>query len=354
MHSQRIIYLDACKAFGIYLVYYGHFIEKLYFAGTKFLFLELKLIYSFHVPLFFFLAGILWKQDNSALWVVFFKKVKTRLLPVVFFSLITIPFFLLWDKLPINLLLEKVKFYYIGQPKLNWVTWFLICLFSLELMLAVLSNIIQLDRLVKVPAFILLLFIVGWLSTETPIRTALANKFPINIWFLNEAFVACGFYLTGFWVRPILEKTTHWFFNVFGCITTGALLTIFFNLNQGPFFDKHAIVLMNASSHGNYILFIGTAFLGIAMIIFLSRLISYKEFKSLNYIGRNTLLYMGLNGICLHFLDVKVIYKIGYFPDNLVSSNIYAFIYVAIVMTLFIPVIWILKKTVPKWIIPVA
>jgi len=57
---KRIDYLDTAKAIGMYLVYYGHFIEKLYYAGSIAAFSELKLIYSFHIPLFFFLAGIFW------------------------------------------------------------------------------------------------------------------------------------------------------------------------------------------------------------------------------------------------------------------------------------------------------
>jgi len=107
MQNQRIIYLDFCKAFGMYLVYYGHFIEKLYYAGIKILFWELKLIYSFHVPLFFFIAGIFWKPDSTPLWNILIKKIRTRILPVLMFSLITIPFFLLWDRLPLSALLGE-------------------------------------------------------------------------------------------------------------------------------------------------------------------------------------------------------------------------------------------------------
>ena len=91
MKTKRISYLDACKAIGMYLVYYGHFIEKLYYAGSTSIFSELKLIYSFHVPLFFFLLGIFWKPDNSPFWLIFVKKFKTRIMPTIFFGIIAIP-----------------------------------------------------------------------------------------------------------------------------------------------------------------------------------------------------------------------------------------------------------------------
>jgi hypothetical protein len=131
----------------------------------------------------------------------------------------------------------------------------------------------------------------------------------------------------------------------------GGLLFATFNLNQGPFTDKHAIVLMNAGSHGNYLWFVVTALLGIAWIIFLARLLNLKFFV-MDFIGKNTLIYLGLNGLCLFFIDVKVIYKIGYFPSDPWLVYLYALIYVTTIMLLFMPVTWLIKKTVPKWLVP--
>ena len=129
---KRIVYLDTAKAIGMYLVYYGHFIEKLYYAGSTSVFSELKLIYSFHVPLFFFLVGIFWKPDSSPFWLIFVKKFKTRIMPTLFFGIIAIPFFLFLDKFSVAEVFAKAMAYSQGQPKLNWVTWFLVCLFTLE------------------------------------------------------------------------------------------------------------------------------------------------------------------------------------------------------------------------------
>ena len=136
-----------------------------------------------------------------------------------------------------------------------------------------------------------------------------------------------------------------------GLLVCGGLLLATFNLNQGPFLDKHAIVLMNAGSHGNYLWFITTALLGIAAMLFFTRLLNPKFF-ALDFIGKNTLIYLGLNGLCLFFIDVKVIYKLGYFPTDPLLVNLYAVIYVTAIMLLFMPVTWLIKKTVPKWIVP--
>lgn len=61
MNNQRLSYLDIAKGIGIILVVLGHCIPDASMPGgpsDKFLSIMFKLIYSFHMPLFFFIAGI--------------------------------------------------------------------------------------------------------------------------------------------------------------------------------------------------------------------------------------------------------------------------------------------------------
>jgi len=348
---KRIDYLDASKAIGMFLVYYGHFIEKLYYAGASAIFLELKLIYAFHVPLFFFLAGIFWKTDAAPIWRIFANKFKTRIMPTLFFGLIAIPFFIVLDKFTVPAVLEKLTAYAAGQPKLNWVTWFLVCLFSLELLIACVAKIAPFTSKTRALLYALVFFLIGWLLTDNAAAISAFTHLPSNFWFINEAFTAGGFYLLGYCAKDWLMIPTQRRADTLGLLVCGGLLFATFNLNQGPFLDKHAIVLMNAGSHGNYLWFITTALAGIATMLFLTRLLNPKFFV-LDFIGKNTLIYLGLNGLCLFFIDVKVIYKLGYFPTDPLLVNLYAVIYVTAIMLLFMPVTWLIKKTVPKWIVP--
>lgn len=348
---KRIGYLDASKAIGMYLVYYGHFIEKLYYAGASSIFLELKLIYSFHVPLFFFLAGIFWKPDDSPLRLIFAHKFKTRIMPTLFFGLIAIPWFLLLDKFPVAEVLDKAYAYLYGQPKLNWVTWFLVCLFSLEILLAVITKIVDFPGKPKAAVYAALFFVAGWLLADNADTITWITGIPKNFWFINEAFTAGGFYLAGYCAKEVLLKPTHRLMDGLSVVILGILLWLTYNLNNGPFSDKHAIVLMNASSHGNYLWFVATALIGITFIMALTRLLTLN-IAFLDFIGKNTLIYLGLNGLCLFFIDVKVIYKIGYFPTDPLFANLYALAYVTVIMLLFIPVTWLIKKFVPKCLVP--
>ena len=160
---QRIAYLDTTKAIGMYLVFYGHFIEKLYYTGSVLIFPELKLIYSFHVPLFFFLSGVFLKFDSRPLGLIVLNKFKTRILPTVFFGLIAIPWFLFLDKFTVSAVLLKVKAYLLGQPELNWVTWFLVCLFTLEIIIVLISRFYSFTSKRKMVFVIPIFFAIGWL-----------------------------------------------------------------------------------------------------------------------------------------------------------------------------------------------
>ena len=57
--SKRIEYIDIARGIGILLVVMGHNDFSLI---SPFLF---KLIYSFHMPLFFFMSGIFFKPHSS-------------------------------------------------------------------------------------------------------------------------------------------------------------------------------------------------------------------------------------------------------------------------------------------------
>ena len=62
---NRVGYLDQAKAWGMFLVYYGHFLEVLLRADATAAFSQWKLIYTFHMPFFFFLTGVFWKPGGA-------------------------------------------------------------------------------------------------------------------------------------------------------------------------------------------------------------------------------------------------------------------------------------------------
>lgn len=86
MISPRIDWLDALKALGILFIVVGHLGDH---SGNLYNF-----VYLFHVPLFFFAAGFLYKRSESIKLIVIYKS-KSLLLPYFYFSLIGSGFYYL-------------------------------------------------------------------------------------------------------------------------------------------------------------------------------------------------------------------------------------------------------------------
>jgi fucose 4-O-acetylase-like acetyltransferase len=83
----RIEWLDALRAFAILLVFIGH--------KTASVYLE-QVIYSFHIPLFFFISGFVFDQSKySKFKTIFAKKSQTLLLPYFVFAFFSFIFWLI-------------------------------------------------------------------------------------------------------------------------------------------------------------------------------------------------------------------------------------------------------------------
>lgn len=119
---QRIAYIDLLKGFAIFLVVMGHFLAwnipescQPNF-GQSFVY---RLIYSFHMPLFFFLSGYLVdvkKEKWNGLYLKSFltKRCMVLLLPAISFLFI--------------------RFFRFGSWEFQW---FLICLFEMQVLFSV-------------------------------------------------------------------------------------------------------------------------------------------------------------------------------------------------------------------------
>lgn len=94
---KRLYWIDNAKALGIIAVFYGHIIEKVFLTSNSVAYLQFKLVYSFHMPLFFILAGYVAKQPGLDFHSFIKDKFLSRILPVIFFNILIIPIYLASD-----------------------------------------------------------------------------------------------------------------------------------------------------------------------------------------------------------------------------------------------------------------
>jgi acyltransferase len=349
----RVSYLDRARALGMVLVFYGHFVEKFATTGNNpAATLEWKIIYSFHVPLFFFLAGIFWKRD-AGLVPMLIQKARTRLLPVITFSILSVPLWLILKQAQFYAQLQwALNAYLLAQPALVPVMWFLVCLFSLEVILFGLSRFLAFKPwqawLICVLAWILGCIV---LVREQPLFTGWIGQ-ALAFAYFNVAVVAAIFYVAGLALRSVLTAAAErpdWMIMSVLCLASGAALWGTFLLpRNGPLFARPLEpVVMEVGVYGDPVLFILRAGLGICLTLSLARLLM-AGFGFLEFVGQNSLIFLGLNGLTSNFLDRPFANLVGYFPHAHLPLVVYSLVYVTGVMLLLVPVVVGLKRWLPE------
>ena len=138
----RIWVIDVARFFAMALVFYGHFIERFMLLKNPAGFAQYKFIYSFHMVVFFVLAGYVVKESDSEIRFGRYLKHRfvSRLLPFIFFTAIfmVLPVFFPGDfyglKLPsVEGYIKGLVNTVFGIPYFCVPSWFILMLFSVEL-----------------------------------------------------------------------------------------------------------------------------------------------------------------------------------------------------------------------------
>lgn len=134
MSSKRIEWIDNIKGLGIILIVWGHLYPTLWIK---------KWLYSFHLPLFFFISGYLRKKRSVKETAV--SKAKSLLLPYMITAILSFPIGFVRDAV-FNIetsLLERIGqlFYWNGSVGWNTPIWFLLVLFLVEVFYALIDEL---------------------------------------------------------------------------------------------------------------------------------------------------------------------------------------------------------------------
>lgn len=203
--KERIVFLDVAKVVTTFLVVFAH----LYSGSSQ----ERLYIYSFHMPLFFVISGMLHKYDGT---IQIKKYVRTILIPTLFFIvlfdvLIVMPFHWggwnirwpgelrgenIWDSF-LNVLLYR-RAHHITTINGNGVCWFLLALFWCKIFM---------DFLIQ-KRFLLFL---GILSFSALLSWYLQH----SLFFLVQSFMALPFYYGGYYFKDIIIRIVNHKYSIF-------------------------------------------------------------------------------------------------------------------------------------------
>ncbi len=344
---ERVNFIDTAKAIGIFLVFYGHLVERFAGLGSEIAFMQYKFIYSFHMPFFFIIAGFFFRRRYASktkeIQLLFLK----RMLPVLLFGVMTIPIwilynYLVWGTIDFSVISEKIIPYLKGHPELNQITWFLICLFLVEVLALFLLPKIKTTFLgiLTASAF---LAIGLYLTNDFKLTESLLGVYK-NTWFGHEALIAFGLYSLGFftfdYLRFLLQKNLV--FRIVLALAFLGITLLTYNLNT-PYVTF--VVLMKKSWHGYPLWFLITAISGTLMLLFCASLIPQN--KPMDFVGKSTLILLGLNGLFHEFVNLHICTKINHLNSVWVITTVS--LSVSILSILFcVPFILALNKFAPQ------
>lgn len=347
--GSRIAWLDVARFLGMFLIYYGHVVESVYQAGNEAAFGQYKLVYSFHVVLFFVISGYLARDQAGPVLPRLRYLALSRLLPVLFFSLLALPFHLALDSWVMEMLQHRgwgqIGLSHLrGWPLFNFITWFLVALFVVELFHLAIRPLTRTP--VRLGLSIVLFGVAGWFIAlrVTPFQ---------DVWFVQEAVLLYAWYQLGLALRRsglLADSAGGRVGAALGLAASAAVLLLTYDLNQGPWKasdwnDDWRVVLINLSIHGNPLWFTVTTAAGCAATLLLARLL--PPLSVLTYLGRHTLILMGLNGFFYVFVNEPII-ELVMPPAATLSVAAYCTAFTAVSLLLCLPLIWLLSQYVPQ------
>ena len=331
---MRITWVDNARAIGILLVLIGH--------STCLRGFPSNLIYSFHMPLFFFMSGFLLKQESLRIPLPQFlgKSIRTLLVPYAAFGLLSCLYWLLsnphgssaaeyagtaWHEPLVGMLYGNCETLHANQ-----VLWFFTTLFTTGLYFYLLA------RLLGAPA---LLAAVIMLGIAGPLYRVGVWKRPP--WNTDLATVSMVFYGLGHMLRAsgrlIRGEPKVTVPRLLGAAGLAAVLL--WTVRRNGWAD------MSKMRFGADVwLFYLAAFAGIALVVVSARMVPAS--RAARWLADNTIVIFPLQPI-LYSLFTGIGVKLFHQPFTFRDHWLFCVLYVAGALLLCIPISYALRRWAP-------
>ena len=324
--KARLEWVDSARAIGIIFVVLGHHHHHVLYSY----------IYTFHMPLFFFLSGMMFNRKSHQTFSNYaLNRAKSLLIPYFIFSF---SLFGLWWFLGRFLDASVIEGYsltknfvgiFYAQGQLEYMRWgvemwFLPCLFLTSLMYYWLSPVSRLKQ-------ILIIILCAVLGFNLPIL--LNYRMP---WSLDVALIAVGFFWLGNILKSMIMNYEPRWENV-------ALLLILFSASLYTYQLQIHRVDMYQAIYGDHLLFYLSAITGVMFYVLLA--------KCLPAVG--IWLFIGANSLVIYMLHMRALTVIhfifGHFPSiQLDESTVLGALMISMLqIVILIPVVLILNRYLP-------
>ena len=292
--------IDILKGIGILFVIMGHI--QNYIPKNLLIY-----IYSFHMPLFFYISGFLYKDKYKELSIKEYCKKRSKQLIYPYFTLFIINFVWLVIKNHsisniIKYILSFIYSNYIFDSNYVGTIWFLLCLFNVEC----LYFIIDKKNIKKYKKIIFgIILIVGIMISQIVKIKYWRLPFWIDIALFGIIFYYIGTITSKYKEKLQLNNIKKLVFLVV-CIIVNIIFIIlnFKYCNNDKFYGRTDMLYLY---FGNYLYYFIAAMSGIYTWHLISSII--KSNNILEVYGKNTLLIMGIHIIIYQILEFAYKYS---------------------------------------------
>lgn len=331
---MRICWIDNAKAIGIILVLFGH---------TQGIDLMVKkIIYSFHLPLFFFLSGYVLKEKYLLVGYKEYlvKNFRAIIIPYLSFWVLSYLYWIVhgifqkqFNLYAISTLLKPFQGLLYGTGESlnnNNVLWYFTCWFCT---VNFFFWVYRLNNVLKIS----LLVILGALGPLLPGLIGFRLPWNMEVACTGLVFFAAGhFFSTADYAKLSLNRLRPW------------LLVLFLALAQTLSITQNTTVNLNTMQFGNLFYYYLGAFSGIFLAIVLS--LQIPQNKPMDWISRNTIVLFPLHIILFSVFTGIGVLLLNFPPDFNEKSTISCFVYTFCAIIACIPISYLIRNLTP-WMI---
>ena len=290
--KQRDYYFDNAKFILIFFVVFGHLLRS-FIEDSEMIYNIYKVIYSFHMPAFILVTGFFARGFNKKGYVL--KIAKKLILPYIIFQLIySIFYYFLYNK----------STFTVDPFNPHWSLWFLISLFSWNLMLIGFSRLKPATGLLLAFALGLGVGYVDWVS----------NYLSLSRTFVFFPFFLLGYHLTKDNIRVLTKPAFKLsalaaFASIFALFYLNAEIDYKWLLGSKPY------SVMEAASISSMFTRFGFYLLSLLMVFSFLTIVPKKQYFFTD-LGKNTLYVYLLHGFFVRTFRVSEVQNFFHEPER--------------------------------------
>lgn len=307
MSASRINWIDSLKLIGMFYIYLGHLGND---AGKLYLF-----VFSFHVPLFFFISGIVFKgsRTKNELLLNTKKSFLSIVVPYIVFSLIGVAFLVIKNQIPAEEVSKILRecFRGIRNNVPLGSLWFLPCLFVVIIYHSVLEVIFKRKIVIFLIAFMFYIFTPYWWDGVPKLFFNVDSALYYLVFFSFGYLISDK--LKGDWIAPNNNacRLVSYFILAMSLVV---MVTVYYKTTY------YLLAGFNISAVQYVISFFITVLLFVPSIA----LAKYLQLPSILMLGRNSLLLCGTEQIIkLTTFSLLSIFGISYRLVDPIDAVVY-------------------------------